>query len=46
MNRFGFAAARRVNELIDAQITFGSRRRADVNGFVGDADVQRQAVGV
>ena len=45
MNGVAAGAARDVHDLVDAQITFARRARADGVGFVGQADVEGFAVG-
>src|SRR5258708_2845404 len=46
MDRFSAVLARGIEQTVASEIAFGRRRRTDVLGFVGHADVQRPAVGV
>ena len=46
MHGIATGATRYVHELVDREIAFARRRRADGVGFIGEADVKRFAVGI
>ena len=46
MHRLGAGLAAGLDDLVDQQVAFGRRRRADQDGLVGHLDVQRVAVGL
>ncbi len=46
MHGLGAGLAAGLDDLVDHQVAFGGRRRADLDGLVGHFDVQRVAVGL
>ena len=46
MDGLGARLQRRVDDRVDAQVTLACRRRTDVDGVIGGADVSRLGVGI